>query len=126
MPVSKGEKPKGKPENLIPLNKRTKEAQREIQSMGGKTCAETKRKRRLMSQIYGEYIEKKYGENGKELFDAMDAILKRKDSSTVSLLKEIRDGTEGSKLTLDGDITVSNMTDDQLEKAINAILTGKA
>lgn len=30
-------------ENLIPLNKRSKEAQRKIQSMGGKACREKTR-----------------------------------------------------------------------------------
>lgn len=33
-------------ENLIPLNKRSKEAQRKIQSMGGKACREKNRKKK--------------------------------------------------------------------------------
>ena len=37
-------------ENLIPLNERSKEAQREIQSMGGKACAENGRKKKQMKE----------------------------------------------------------------------------
>ena len=117
-------KKKGNQENLKAF--RSAEEAREKGAKGGIASGEARRKKRLMSQIYGEYLEKKYGTNGKDLFEVMDAILKRKDSATVSLLKEIRDGTEGSKLTLDGDLTVSNMTDEQLEKAIHGIINGKA
>lgn len=42
---------KGKTENLIPLNKRTKEAQREIQSKGGKTTAEKNRRAKTYKEI---------------------------------------------------------------------------
>ena len=37
-------------ENLIPLNKRTKEAQRKIQSKGGKISAENRRERKTMRE----------------------------------------------------------------------------
>jgi len=37
-------------ENLIPLNERTKEAQREIQSEGGIASAEVRRKRRALKE----------------------------------------------------------------------------
>lgn len=38
-------------ENLIPLNKRSKEAQRKIQSMGGKACREKNRKKKNLKEL---------------------------------------------------------------------------
>ena len=45
-----------RPENLIPLNQRTKEAQREIRSKGGKASAEKKREIKKMSEIYADFL----------------------------------------------------------------------
>ena len=42
---------KGK-ENLIPLNKRTKEEQREIAKMGGKKSGEVRREKKKLSEIF--------------------------------------------------------------------------
>jgi hypothetical protein len=36
----------------------------------------------------------------------MSKVLSRGDSASVSLMKEIREGTEGSKLTVTGDMKV--------------------
>ena len=44
--------------NLIPLNKRTKDAQRRIQSMGGKRCAENKRERKTIREQLLLLLEK--------------------------------------------------------------------
>lgn len=38
-------------ENLIPLNKRSKEAQRKIQSMGGNACREKNRKKKTLKEL---------------------------------------------------------------------------
>lgn len=38
-------------ENLIPLNKRSKEAQRKIQSMGGKACREKNIKKKSLKEL---------------------------------------------------------------------------
>lgn len=38
-------------ENLIPLNKRSKAAQRKIQSMGGKACREKNRKKKTLKEL---------------------------------------------------------------------------
>lgn len=44
-------------ENLIPLNKRTKEAQREIQSMGGTASARARRKRKSLKESMNALLE---------------------------------------------------------------------
>jgi hypothetical protein len=112
-------KKKGNTENLIPLNKRTKEAQREIQSKGGKVSAEKKREQILISKIFSDYlieeheiilrddegnIIQKNKLSAKELIKrTISGVLAREDSASVSLMKEIREATEGQNLTVETD-----------------------
>ena len=105
----------GNVNNLIPQNRRTKEKQREIARKGGKRSGEVRREKKRLSTIYSEMLASKYEveiDDEKKVFEGLDFIrfiakdiLLRKDSASVSLLKEIREATEGSKVTLDG-ITV--------------------
>ena len=77
---------------------------------GGKKSGEVRREKKLMSSIYAEYLAKEHditinGERKKISGDAMLAqvmskILARGDSSSVSLMKEIREATEGNKTTI--------------------------
>lgn len=77
---------------------------------GGKRSGEVRREKKLMSVIYAEYLAKEHditvnGEKKKISGDAMLAqvmskILSRGDSSSVSLMREIREATEGSKATI--------------------------
>lgn len=100
--------------NLVPLNKRTKAAQREIQSKGGKISAEKKRERILMSQIYADFLcetfdiefseeEKKRMTGTQFVKEVQKRVLSRCDSASVSMMKEIREATEGSKSILTGE-----------------------
>ena len=100
------------PQNLKPC---TPENARERQLKSAKKRKENAEKRKLMSQIYAEFLEKEYevktsdGKKGKlsgaDLCNvAMQKIMARCDSSTVSMLREIREGTEGSKIDLSGTI----------------------
>jgi len=102
------------PENLIPLNKRAKNVQREIQSKGGKVKAEKRREKILLSQLYADFLcdtmdiqftdEEKKKLNGTQFVkEVQKRILARCDSSSVSMLKEIREATEGSKSILTGE-----------------------
>lgn len=109
------------PENLIPQNKRTKAKQREIARMGGKKSGEVRRERKLLSQMWGEFLAEEFdvkieGEVKKiKGFDLVKqtglAVMARKDSSSVSMIKEIREATEGSKVinegAIDNNITIS-------------------
>ena len=100
--------------NLIPLNKRTKKAQREIQSKGGKASAEKARERKKVSEMYADFLaatheieidEKKEKLEGSALLAyVMKQVLVRADSASVSMLKEIREATEGSNLTITSEI----------------------
>ena len=103
-------KNKGRAENLVPL---TTEKAREIGRKGGQRSGEVKREKKRMSQIYGEFLagtheveidgDKVKLEGEKLVAYVMSQVLSRGDSSSVSMLKEIREATEGAKLELSGD-----------------------
>lgn len=102
-----------RPENLIPLNQRTKEAQREIRSKGGKASAEKKREIKKMSEIYADFLSEEYeiqiSEEVKKKMSGvkllkytMQKVFEQGGAPAVSLLKEVREGTEGSKIKIGG------------------------
>lgn len=105
----------GNPSKLKPC---TPENARERQLKSAEKRKENNAKKKLMSQIYAEFLEKEYNVkttdgtkkiSGSELVnEAMKKIMARGDSSTVSLMKELREGTEGTKVNIDGSLAVSN------------------
>ena len=95
----------GAPQNLDPV--KTKEEARKRGRNGGIKSQQVQRERRKMSEIYAEFLirehevqlgDKKEKMSGSELVNAVSAkIIEKKDASSVSMLKEIREATEGSK-----------------------------
>lgn len=119
----------GRQENLVPL---TTEKAREIGRIGGIRSGEAKKEKKLMSAIYAEFLAKKHkikipdvGEievDGDELMGIVAReILDRGDSASVSLMKEIREATEGNKITLEGSIDIANMSPDERKKRIEEL-----
>ena len=104
---------RGNPSKLIPTNKRSKKEASELGRKGGIASGEARREKKRLSTIYGEMLAGKYevtinGEkqklDGAELVRfIMRDVLMRRDSASVSLLKEIREATEGNKVALYGD-----------------------
>jgi hypothetical protein len=102
----------GRIENLKPPQ--TTEEAREWGSHGGKASGEARRKKKLMSQIYGEFLAEKFtikvdGKDkdisGEDLVGSVvKKVLVSGGSAAVSLMKEIREATEGSKLALTEDL----------------------
>jgi general stress protein YciG len=88
-------------ENLVNLADRTPEEREEIARKGGIASGEAKREAKLISQLYEKYFASKHGKETVE--EAIDAIIQRKDSATVSMLKEAREATEGTKLEIIND-----------------------
>ena len=113
----------GNPSKLKPC---TPENARERQLKSAEKRKENNAKKKLMSQIYAEFLEKEYNVkttdgtkkiSGSELVnEAMKKIMARGDSSTVSLMKELREGTEGTKVNIDGSLAVSNDMDTTEER----------
>lgn len=100
--------------NLIPQNKRTKDEQRAIAKKGGVASGKARREKKRMSQIYADFLAAEHEididdarvkmEGTKLLAHVMKQVLARGDSASVSLLKEIREATEGSNLNITTDL----------------------
>lgn len=91
---------KGK-ENLKPPF-RTPEEAREKGRNGGKKSGEARRKKALLSQIYGELLAEKHAlGKGKNIKGVIKEVLKKGGAPAVSMIKEMREATEGSKLLID-------------------------
>ena len=98
----------------------TTDEAKEMQKKSAQKRKENNAKKKLMSQIYAEFLEKEYdvrtGDKTKKMsgadlcHEAMKKIIARGDSSSVSLLKELREATEGSKVQLSGEITTRQQT----------------
>ena len=92
------------PPNKQNLKVPTSEQARINGSKGGKASVKSKRERKLMSQIYAEFLAAKYKVGGEDITGdqlmakVMQKVLSRGDSSAVSLMKEIREATEGQKI----------------------------
>lgn len=64
-------------ENLVPLNKRTKEEQREIVIKGGKASGEARRRKKTMRETLEMLLDEKYKRTGKTF----------REEATIGLLK---------------------------------------
>ena len=113
--------PRGNPDKLIPQNRRTKEEQSEIARKGGIASGKARREKKLMSQIYVEFLDKDHDIIGKDgikkklsghalLSSVMSKVLSRGDSASVSLMKEVREATEG--INISGNINIIIDSDD--------------
>jgi hypothetical protein len=120
---------KPNPQNLNPCNS---ENARERQLKSAEKRKENHAKKVLMSQIYAEFLEKKHDiktESGikkisgeKILAQVVGKILSRGDASSVAMMKEIREATEGSKVQMTGNINTKLETQEERLKLFNEIV----
>ena len=116
-------------ENLKPC---TKENARERQLKSAEKRKENNAKKKLMSQIYAEFLEREYnvkqGDKDRKLTGAelcnevMRKVLARSDSASVSLMREIRETLEGQKINLSGEIKTEMQTTEDRLKAFQKIV----
>ena len=116
-------------DNLTPF---TSDNAKEMQRKGAEKRKENNAKKKLMSQIYAEFLEREYevkaGEGKRKLSGAelvnevMRKVLARSDSSSVSLMREIREGTEGTKVNLSGEVKTEMQTTEDRLKAFQKIV----
>ena len=119
----------GNPSKLVPC---TPENARERQLKSAEKRKENNAKKKLMSQIYAEFLEKEYnvkvGDKNKKITGAdlcnesIKAIIARRDSSSVSMLREIRESTEGQKINLSGELKTEIMNSEERLKAFNDLM----
>ena len=119
-------------ENLKPC---TPENARERQLKSAEKRKENNAKKKLMSQIYAEFLEKEYnvrqGDKERKLTGAelvnecMKKIIARGDSSSVSLMTEIRKAMEGDKVNLEGSIKAEMQTTEERLKIFDELIGEK-
>lgn len=95
-------------QNLIPI--RSKSKARKLGAKGGKKSGQVRREKKLLSQMYAEFLAREHDVvisgkrekvSGQKLVDSViSKVLSKGKSESVSMLKEIREATEGSKLAL--------------------------
>lgn len=112
-------KQKGRPENLIPANKRTKEEARELGRRGGVASGEARRKKKYFKEIYAEMLADEYRieKEGKTVTGlqlvkevARDVLL-RKDSASVSMLDQMRKTLDGDSLEIEATVEQVDATE---------------
>jgi len=100
---------RGDPKNLVVPSS---ELARINGAKGGKKKAENIAKKRMLSEIYAEYLAKANGIDGyTDVKDVISAVLERGDSASVSMMKEIREATEGSKIEHSGTMGITIIDD---------------
>lgn len=125
--------PDGKPKNLIPTSERSKEEARELGRLGGIASGEVRREKKRMSEIYAAVLAKKFkikDEEGKDLEvtgsemigDVVAKIVQRGDSSSVSMIKELREGIDGNMLDVEVMDLTKGMTHAEKQKRIGELL----
>jgi hypothetical protein len=110
----------------------TSEEARAMQRKGAEKRKENNAKKKLMSQIYAEFLEKEYnvrqGDKERKLTGAelvnecMKKIIARGDSASVSLMREVRETIEGQKINLSGEIKTDMQTTEDRIKAFKNLM----
>ena len=108
-------------DNLTPF---TSDNAKEMQRKGAEKRKENNAKKKLMSQIYAEFLEREYSvkvaEGTKKITGAelcnevMRKVLARGDSSSVSLLRELRSCLDGENIKITGELTTLQTTEERL------------
>lgn len=120
---------KPNPQNLNPC---TPENARERQLKSAEKRKENNAKKKLMSQIYAEFLEKEYnvrqGDKERKLTGAelvnecMKKIIARGDSASVSLMREVREGTEGTKMQISGNVSTTLQTTEEMKAEFKELM----
>ena len=130
-------KQKGKVENLIPQNRRTKEEQRNIATKGGIKSGEVRREKKLVSQILAGYLMKEHtvelrDDDGKlisseklsadELIErTVTAVLSRGDSASKGMIDSLAAITEGSNINLNATLLTGKLNPAERKARIEAL-----
>lgn len=120
--------------NLKPIKKGdlTKDELKKRQRNGGKKSGEVRREKKLMSQLYAEFLDKDHDIIGKDgikkklsghnlMNSVMSKVLSRGDSAAVCLMREIRQATEGDKIEHSGEVKnkiVVEIVDHEVKQSI--------
>lgn len=104
-------------QNLIPASERDPEQVKELGRQGGVASGKARREKKIMAQTYAEFLNKKHKLkiNGQvQEVDGWDlvhhAIKEGFKKNPTSMLKELREATDGINMNLNGDLNVGDDT----------------
>lgn len=119
------------PENIESKKIRSTSEAREKGRNGGIASGKSRRKKKLLSQIYGELLideyevtisgEKKKITGDKLIKNVARDVLMRRDSSSVSMMREIREATEGNSVVVSGLLETSSLSPEERRKRIEEL-----
>ena len=122
----------GNPSKLKPC---TPENARERQLKSAKKRKENNERKKLLSEMYAEFLSDEYKvrKDGEEIKISgtdyiktiIKAVVSRGDSSSVAMLKEIREATEGQKINLNAEVKAEMQTTEERLKIFDEIIGEK-
>ena len=125
----------GREENLKKAVPFTKENAKKMQKLSAEKRKENNEKKKLLSEMYAEFLTDEYnvrkdGETIKlsgtdYIKTIIKAVVSRGDSSSVAMLKEIREATEGQKINLEGNVKAEMQTTEERLKIFDELIGGK-
>lgn len=117
-------------DNLIPC---TPENARERQKKSVEKRKENTEKRKMLSAIYADFLTEKFklktAEGSKEVtgeelcIEVTKKVLARGDSSSVAMLKEIREATEGNKFTVEAEVDSTMQSTEERLKQFESLIS---
>lgn len=122
----------GNPSKLKPC---TPENARERQLKSAQKRKENNERKKLLSEMYAEFLSDEYKvrKEGKEIKISgtdyiktiIKAVVSRGDSSSVAMLKEIREATEGQKINLNAEVKAEMQTTEERLKIFDELIGEK-
>ena len=113
----------------------TKENAKEMQKKSAEKRKENNERKKLLSEMYADFLSdefnvRKDGETIKlsgtdYIKTIIKAVVSRGDSSSVAMLKEIREATEGQKINLNGEVKAEMQTTEERLKIFDELIGGK-
>ena len=113
----------------------TKENAKEMQRKSAEKRKENNERKKLLSEMYAEFLTDEYnvrkdGETIKlsgtdYIKTIIKAVVSRGDSSSVAMLKEIREATEGQKINLEGSVKAEMQTTEERLKIFDELIGEK-
>ncbi len=110
----------------------TSEEAKEMQKKSAEKRKENNERKKFLSEMYADFLSDEYsvtkgGEtkkiSGTEYVKTIvKSIVNRGDSSSVAMLKEIREATEGQKINLSGELKTDMESTEERLKRFNSIV----
>ena len=110
----------------------TTDEAKEMQKKSAEKRKENNAKRKMLSELYADFLEEEFeikeGESRRKINGAeyckmvARKVLNRGDSSSVAMLKEVREATEGSKVSLSGSINTTFQTTEEMKEEFKNLM----